>query len=605
MPAHTSGKPVAMQDPISKIQIQTVDTCNAACIMCPHKSLPHTRKLISDELFVKIIHEIQTGIQKNWIVPVPQIFLFLHNEPLCDPRLLDRVEYIKNILPESFIQIYTNGISLKKYTSAILASRLDYVYLSMYGYDHLSYNKIAGTRISQKMFDGIYEAINKIGEKKRVKIAKCWRNEEKEPSLFEYSSRAGFYTEKIYVDHILGCAHSRIDRWLNFFADGQMPLCCMDWRREAILGDISKQSLEEVLNSEQYHTIKQKAHGIIPSEENFICKRCDWTIARKENTVRRGNRSKRLIITSASANKVDYLLDFVISLRTLGRYRDEILLIDYGLPETIRVLMQSFGVTIHRMQEPDQRKMIVNTRLIDIYTILRQFYAGKILLAIYDVDVWFQDDINPLFADIRDADGCLYAAEFRPGFFEFGHGRGPADPSIRERDLARMTEVVKELDGHINAGLMGGTNDKIYKKIEKIIQKNREGYLLSTYGIDQYLYNLLFEIGKDRADMKRFNAVLNDVMLDEGIVRIKKHKPLVVDHKIGKYEYTEHPGEKAVAIHTYNVFSEARQAPFRFRSLYPEIFNQTMEDQIATLSSEVINKMNLYINEERKTTSAK
>ena len=585
---------------ISRIQIQTVDTCNARCIMCPHKSLPHNHQVIDDQVFIKIIQEIKKGIDNGWVVQNPQVLLFLHNEPLCDPQILDKVEYIKNILSDCYIQIFTNGLNLKKYTNPIIHSRLDYVYLSMYGYDHNSYNKIAGTSITPEKFQDIHESIEKIRKYKRVKIANCWQTENGTPILFEYSSRAGFYTEKIYVDKILGCAHNRVEGWLNFFADGKIPLCCMDWRKEAILGDITKNTLEEILLSEQYQILKDKANGKIGSESDFICKRCEWTLTAKENPVRGKSKSKRLIVTSASENKMDYLLDFVISLRTLGQYKDEILLLDYGLPDYFRQLMKSFDVTISQVTQPSEQRMIVNTRLFDLYTTLKQFYPKTREIVLFDVDIWFQDAISTLFEEINDTPGCIFATEFRPGFFKFGHSRGPDDPVSKKQNLAKMTEVVSAFHGHLNAGMMAGKRKSFMEKLEQIIQKTREGYLLSTYGIDQYLYNLLFDFKNDKATGKKYNCVLNDIISNDGVHHLKRYKEVKVDHKTGNYQFTEFKGEKAVAIHCYLVFNEENQQRYRFRYTHQALFNEVMMEKIYGATNNTIEKFIRFQHEKEK-----
>jgi len=555
--------------------------------MCPHKDIEHDNREIDEGLFVRIIREIEKGINSNLIVKDPRLFLFFFNEPLCDPGLTDKINFVKNLIPEAFIQIFTNGLQLHKYSDKLIESGIDLVYISLYGYDHSSFNQVTGLNITPEKYQEILDTIEEIKKFKQVTVASSWTGEPDEKKFFNYSSRAGFYPSGTLHENVKGCSSDRIDGWLNFYSSGELTLCCMDWKKEVIVGDITRDSLENIIHSDRYREIKSKAHGKIPSSVDFICKRCEWAIPDDHSPVQR----KKLIITAASEDRIDYLIDFILSLRSLGGYQDEILVLNYGIPDAFISFFSRFNVSFLSADVPELSRLIVNHRLADIYRIIKRKYATGYSIALFDVDIWFQDDISSLFEEISDLQGCLYSTEFRPGFFEFGRGRGPSDPQTRAADLEKMTAVVKKFNGHLNAGMMAARSEVFISKLEEIIKFSEQGYDLSVYGMDQYLYNILFDFEKDRASGKPWNCVLGDLLLEDNTYRVKNYSLRTEDHEKKDYQWSVIPGDKAIGIHCYNVFQPAEQEPFRFGYLNHALISKIITGQLFEMSHRIFTKI--------------
>ena len=77
------------------LSIQTTTLCNATCVFCPHpevKSLFPTATM-DMELYRKIIDECAN--HRN----IERILLYMSNEPLMDPHLVERLNYAKERVP--------------------------------------------------------------------------------------------------------------------------------------------------------------------------------------------------------------------------------------------------------------------------------------------------------------------------------------------------------------------------------------------------------------------------------------------------------------------------------------------------------------------------
>ena len=138
-----------MDTRISSVQIQTIDACNARCIMCPHKSIKHTGKAIDDDLFVRIVDQVVEQVGTGLVTETVKVNLFFQNEPLLDRKLFQRANYIREKLPLSYIIIITNGLLLPKLRQKFIDSDFNELYLSLYGYDVQSFNRLTNLKISE------------------------------------------------------------------------------------------------------------------------------------------------------------------------------------------------------------------------------------------------------------------------------------------------------------------------------------------------------------------------------------------------------------------------------------------------------------------------
>jgi hypothetical protein len=59
---------------------------------------------------------------------------------------------------------------------------------------------------------------------------------------------------------------------------GEVVLCCMDWRREAVLGDINEQSLAAIWRGDRRRQVMAMLQGEREAPPDFLCKRCEESL---------------------------------------------------------------------------------------------------------------------------------------------------------------------------------------------------------------------------------------------------------------------------------------------------------------------------------------
>lgn len=292
------------------IQVQTVSACNARCVTCPYHGSWHKKNpgQMSEETFDRVIRLLRG-------IPLGKVCLYLENEPFLDRRLFQRIEKIKSEFRFRNLEISTNVSLFNETNLHQLVETLNgvdhEVWLSWHGITPESYKQLMGFDFAAnleklknyfKITEGkLNTVVNSIIGSKLVKDLR-YSGEEETVSFFKaiinecgvndfskikfkpfyFHDRAGSIKIDGEVDNGLrklvgklkpGCW--RIKEWLHILYDGDIILCCMDYHKETVMGNINDfESLEELLTSSRFLEIMRKSLGLIESEEGFICRRC-------------------------------------------------------------------------------------------------------------------------------------------------------------------------------------------------------------------------------------------------------------------------------------------------------------------------------------------
>ena len=222
---------------------------------------------------------------------------------------------------------------------------------------------------------------------------------------------------------------------------------------------------------------------------------------------------KTLIITSISQHCEQLFIEWLVSLRTLGNYHGEVMVLDYGIGNRAKTLATKLGAQLYRCKKPNPEKAIVNYRFVDMLPIIEQNYRQH-TIAHFDADIWFTGEISELFNEVNEVPGCLYSVECRPEFIPLG--RGPQDSKTLKRNRAKVDQVVRHCKGHINGGFVAARYQTFVDKLIAIRTAFDNGWNISRWGGDQYLVNVLFDFDRDRANGNRWNCSIKEVIKKNG-----------------------------------------------------------------------------------------
>jgi len=226
------------------IEIETYPFCNRKCSFCPINTDKSPKKIMSDQLFDKILEELKE-LHFHGAVSLTN-----YGEPLLDKRLVSFIRRIKSALG-SRIEFFSNGDFLtKELLDEFISAGIDLITVSQHGQEPSAALK--------KLFSEITPA-----EKKHLFFQVI--NESTEG----LTNRGGSVDiESINPMYGMHCGLQTI----TVRADGEISLCCEDYYNEVGLGNVNKSNLIDIWDSPAYRRIRNKMKiGIFYLP---ICKRC-------------------------------------------------------------------------------------------------------------------------------------------------------------------------------------------------------------------------------------------------------------------------------------------------------------------------------------------
>lgn len=285
----------------TSVHIQTIDRCNAACIMCPYSSLSNSASglVMGDDLYAHIINEVrEAGSTKT-------LCLMLQNEPLLDRKLPDRVQFARKILgPDIRIMIVTNAEPLIPLVADRLsANGIDHVSVSIDAVSEKTFEQIRQGLSFHRVVNNTLELISSLGPNRvSVKFLRQRENEGEEFAFASYWEQRGVRVTFCELTNRAGTLENyerikkrRPDLWkklvhpalnrlipacplpftsLNILSDGRVISCSEDWGPRDTIGDLSRQTLKEVWNGEKINHYRHLlwTHR---TAESLVCAGCN------------------------------------------------------------------------------------------------------------------------------------------------------------------------------------------------------------------------------------------------------------------------------------------------------------------------------------------
>ena len=298
----------------SEIILEVTNRCNLSCVMCHFHGIGARRVRplgdMSPDLWRKILRELaQSGMHHT---------LITHGagEPLLYPRLLDLLAEAK-ALPNLTVGFMTNVMLLTPDISReIVRLGVDWLAFSVDGVKpetHARYRRGSDLKVIEKNLDYLIGLKKKQGTNTPILSFNM-------VCLPEIANQENRYVAKWlpHADHITISVYRPVgSRRLtvhklpeprypcpNIFRQmvigwrGEVALCCEDIHAEVKLGDLNRQTVYEVWNSERFKKIRE-IHKFGLYEQMPFCKDCDiWASGKELSRVSLKNGIEKIITPS-------------------------------------------------------------------------------------------------------------------------------------------------------------------------------------------------------------------------------------------------------------------------------------------------------------------
>ncbi len=266
-----------------KIYIEITNNCNLNCSFC--SEVKRKRRFMTRDEFESILIKIKDYTD--------YIYLHIKGEPLLHPNIIDFLR-----LAEKYnlkVNLTTNGTLFSKMAKELNECR--------------SLHKINFSLHSENNLDNYCEEIFKNVEllKDKIVIYRLWtlKNNELDKKSQEIVNKIRKYynlpqetVDKIYTSNNIKIKSTiYVDKdnefsWpevtthksngycyalktqIGILVDGTVVPCCLDSNGVINLGNIFKENLEEIINSEKYKSLQKSFRDRKPCEE--LCKSCTF-----------------------------------------------------------------------------------------------------------------------------------------------------------------------------------------------------------------------------------------------------------------------------------------------------------------------------------------
>ncbi|MDE5602734.1 MAG: radical SAM protein [Helicobacter sp.] len=289
-------------------QIETIQACNARCVMCGIEEWKRENAKMEDWIFEKILAEI-----KEHIGEIQRVSAFLGGEPLLDKGIAKKIALLKQAKVPS-VYITTNASLLDRDRALeLLQSGIDQVDISFDSLDQQIYEKIRVNLKFKVVRDNILSFIalrNQGGYKTRIRIrmtemdcnnkelqrmqeyfapylileGDCVYSKDLQVAFMESGitqEKKDFVGEKSYALSKLNCEALpcyAIWNTIVILSDGRVGLCCVDMGRNVIIGDLRKSSIQEIWRESKELRAIRKTHLEVGRGGVLVCKGCNtWS----------------------------------------------------------------------------------------------------------------------------------------------------------------------------------------------------------------------------------------------------------------------------------------------------------------------------------------
>ena len=269
------------------VHVETINICNARCIMCGYSVMRRPRGIMSDDLFDTVISQLRDN-------RVRQVTLQFYGEPLLDKKIFSRIEALKK--SKMLVSINTNASLLDQDNGRkLIEVGLDRLNISFDGYSRETYNKIKINLDYDKVINNIREFIalkKKLGTGPKTKITfvclkenmvevksfiKEWKDKVNDVDFSFARNWAGQMQvngwEVIHRDVTRNACKS-LWKELVITQSGKVVMCCDDFDAKDPMGDLNKESLAAIWNSEKYKNYR-RLHHEGQRKQIGLCRNCN------------------------------------------------------------------------------------------------------------------------------------------------------------------------------------------------------------------------------------------------------------------------------------------------------------------------------------------
>jgi radical SAM protein with 4Fe4S-binding SPASM domain len=268
------------------LNVEPTNHCNLKCIMCPRDKMTRAQGRMSLELFQQILH--QASVQG-----VEQIVLNGYGEPFLHPEIFTMLKLLRNSGVQG--RMYTNAQLLKpEYIEKLSAFPPHHLTISLDGFSQKTYEKIRRNGQYERVIanlEDLLQSRKSWAQTMKITLQQIqmpetksesegfkdfWQGRVDEISLPAMHNWGGHFadTERSLLQSRVRFPCKELWRTMMIFWDGRVSICCAAFDDDLIVGDLQKESLDEIWQGDKYRELR-RLHAENRAGEIALCRHCD------------------------------------------------------------------------------------------------------------------------------------------------------------------------------------------------------------------------------------------------------------------------------------------------------------------------------------------
>lgn len=273
------------------VSLETMTTCNQKCYFCPVSIAPRDDHAMPDAMFERLVEELT-----DFRPTLESVFLQSYNEPTLDKRFVAQCRTL--FAADLPVAVLSNGSGFTpaKVDALIEGGGLRYLCINLSTLDRERYAQDRGA-------DHLAVVLKNLDYLKHLPLAADMRmvvlgtGDEVHRRDFE-AVRDRFAGSRFVVEHhvvmdragwlevgmkpveknvrLAGCDNvgSRPIQHLHITPHGKCVLCCEDYDENYVVGDLTSNTIAEVLRGPELAKMRRWVYGVEDAPEDFMCRSC-------------------------------------------------------------------------------------------------------------------------------------------------------------------------------------------------------------------------------------------------------------------------------------------------------------------------------------------
>jgi Radical SAM superfamily/Iron-sulfur cluster-binding domain len=277
------------------VSLEAHSVCNQACYFCPVSIDPRRHYFMPLDVYEDIARQLAD--YKNTLEAV---FMNNYNEPTVDKHFIRQVEILKSYGLVPAVLTNGSGLTPERVDTIIKMGGLGYLSVNLSTLNRQHYRNDRGKDHLNLVLRHLDYAKNlpvapimKIvvlgrGDKQQnanyQEIVARFAGSRFQVESFKANDRAQYLAQYLASEMeqikphptLCGCEQmgSRPLQHLHITAHGTCVLCCQDYGEQYVVGDLSQQTVTEILIGPELAQLRRWSYGLEKAPDDFICRKC-------------------------------------------------------------------------------------------------------------------------------------------------------------------------------------------------------------------------------------------------------------------------------------------------------------------------------------------